>query len=134
MNYTEKYHLPQWEETDRIMRTDFNEAMANIENGITDTATAYAAGTYSGTGGWRKIVTGFRPRMLRLDGSAHLGIVRGEEVHSFLDHRALSGAFGPDPDSRAVTYDDDGFTVHFEEGLYPLVNDHMQTYVYVAAR
>ena len=34
MNYTEKYHLPQWEETDRIMRTDFNEAMANIENGI----------------------------------------------------------------------------------------------------
>ena len=25
MNYTEKYHLPQWEETDRIMRTDFNQ-------------------------------------------------------------------------------------------------------------
>ncbi len=127
MNYTEKYHLPQWEETDRIMRTDFNEAMANIENGITDTATAYAAGTYSGTGGWRKIVTGFRPRMLFIH-------VINTPTHSFLDHRALSGAFGPDPDSRAVTYDDDGFTVHFEEGLYPLVNDHMQTYVYVAAR
>ena len=31
MNYTEKYHLPQWEETDRIMRTDFNDAMAGIE-------------------------------------------------------------------------------------------------------
>ena len=25
MNYTERYHLPQWEETDRIMRTDFNQ-------------------------------------------------------------------------------------------------------------
>ena len=34
MNYTEKYHLPQWEETDRIMRTDFNDAMAGIETGI----------------------------------------------------------------------------------------------------
>ena len=34
MNYTEKYHLPQWEETDRIMRTDFNAAMAGIETGI----------------------------------------------------------------------------------------------------
>ena len=80
MNYTEKYHLPQWEETDRIMRTDFNEAMANIENGITDTATAYAAGTYSGTGGWRKIVTGFRPRMLFIH-------VINTPTHSFLDHR-----------------------------------------------
>lgn len=37
MNYTENYHLPQWEETDRIMRTDFNEAMANIDGGIAET-------------------------------------------------------------------------------------------------
>ena len=34
MNYTENYHLPQWEETDRIMRTDFNDAMANIDQGV----------------------------------------------------------------------------------------------------
>ena len=37
MNYTEKYHLPQWEETDRIMRTDFNQMCADMEKGI-DTA------------------------------------------------------------------------------------------------
>ena len=37
MNYTDKYHLPQWEETDRIMRTDFNDAMARIEVGLSDT-------------------------------------------------------------------------------------------------
>ena len=34
MNYTEKYHLPQWEESDRVMRTDFNQAMAGIESGL----------------------------------------------------------------------------------------------------
>ena len=32
MNYTENYHLPQWEETDRIMRTDFNQMCANAQN------------------------------------------------------------------------------------------------------
>ena len=36
MNYTENYHLPQWEETDRIMRTDFNQMCADIESGIAE--------------------------------------------------------------------------------------------------
>lgn len=35
MNYTEKHHLPQWEENDRVMRTDFNDAMAALEAGLT---------------------------------------------------------------------------------------------------
>lgn len=34
MNYTEKYHLPQWEETDRIMRTDFNQMCADMEAAV----------------------------------------------------------------------------------------------------
>ena len=33
MNYTENFHLPQWDETDRIMRTDFNQMCANMEIG-----------------------------------------------------------------------------------------------------
>lgn len=36
MNYTENYHLPQWEETDRIMRTDFNQMCVDMEAGIMD--------------------------------------------------------------------------------------------------
>ena len=36
MNYTENYHLPQWEETDRVMRVDFNAAMERLEAGLTD--------------------------------------------------------------------------------------------------
>lgn len=39
MNYTEKYHLPQWVKTDRIMMEDFNAAMAGIEKGLSDSKT-----------------------------------------------------------------------------------------------
>ena len=35
MNYTENYHLPQWDETDRIMRADFNQMCGDIEGGLT---------------------------------------------------------------------------------------------------
>ena len=34
MKYTENYHLPQWDETDRIMRTDFNRMCADMEAGL----------------------------------------------------------------------------------------------------
>ena len=66
MNYTENYHLPQWEETDRIMRTDFNAAMANLEAGITEAKTTadtlpYVVGTYPGTGTAQTIDVGFTP-------------------------------------------------------------------------
>ena len=47
MNYTEKYHLPQWEESDRIMRTDFNQMCRDIETGLDksmDAAAVAAAG------------------------------------------------------------------------------------------
>lgn len=40
MNYTENYHLPQWEETDRIMRTDFNQMCADIDQGIREAQSA----------------------------------------------------------------------------------------------
>lgn len=31
MNYTENYQLPQWEETDRVLRVDFNAAMSKVD-------------------------------------------------------------------------------------------------------
>ncbi|MBD5148842.1 MAG: hypothetical protein HDT18_00345 [Oscillibacter sp.] len=42
MNYTEKYHLPQWDETDRILRVDFNQMCLNIEKGLRQNATGSA--------------------------------------------------------------------------------------------
>ena len=38
MNYTKNYHLPQWDENDRVMRTDFNQMCADMENGLLKTA------------------------------------------------------------------------------------------------
>ena len=43
MNYTEKYHLPQWEKTDRIMMDDFNRMCADVEEGLRETAAAAAS-------------------------------------------------------------------------------------------
>ena len=43
MNYTEKYHLPQWEKTDRIMMEDFNRMCADVEEGLRETAAAAAS-------------------------------------------------------------------------------------------
>jgi ElaB/YqjD/DUF883 family membrane-anchored ribosome-binding protein len=38
MNYTKNYHLPQWDENDRVMRADFNQMCADMENGLLKTA------------------------------------------------------------------------------------------------
>ena len=40
MNYTKNYHLPQWEENDRVLRLDFNNAMAALEDGLQANASA----------------------------------------------------------------------------------------------
>ena len=47
MNYTENYHLPQWDETDRIMRADFNRMCADMEAGLPKTARDAAEDTLS---------------------------------------------------------------------------------------
>lgn len=56
MNYTENYHLPQWEETDRIMRTDFNDAMASIEGGLAAADVAGAVADSMSRDVYRQIV------------------------------------------------------------------------------
>lgn len=34
MNYTINYHLPQWEESDRVLMTDFNQMCRDMEAGL----------------------------------------------------------------------------------------------------
>ena len=72
MNYTENYQLPQWEENDRILMADFNEAMGNIEAGLTAKGDCrIVAGSYVGTGKYgpsnRNTLTfGFAPQVIFL--------------------------------------------------------------------
>ena len=127
MNYTENYHLPQWEVTDRIMRVDFNEAMANIDSGITDVVKSFSAGIYWGTDEPQKIVTGFRPRFILVH-------TYKSPSQSTEDFTALSAILTPALDYRFVTFEDDGFTVKGTALSYPLVNRINQTYAYIAFR
>lgn len=48
MNYTENYHLPQWDEDDRILRTDFNRMCADMESGLCQNAQAAADASSQG--------------------------------------------------------------------------------------
>ena len=50
MNYTANYQLNQWEETDRILRTDFNADNAKIDAAIAARSCQFYMATYTGTG------------------------------------------------------------------------------------
>ena len=51
MNHTTNYNLPQWEDTDRVTRTDVNAAMSTIDAAIAGVGNCRVAyGTYTGTG------------------------------------------------------------------------------------
>lgn len=43
MEHTEYYHLPQWEETDRIMMDDFNDAFSKLDTAVKANSTAIAS-------------------------------------------------------------------------------------------
>lgn len=128
MNYTENYHLPQWEESDRIMRTDFNAAMANIEEGMTDGAKPlYAMGTYRGTEEVQEIEIGFRPSAVLI----HAGYSSNVPVEQSLDALVIGNYY-----SNKVQFTDTGFRLNSiaQVGFYPMVNKKGWDYVYLALR
>ena len=135
MNYTEKYHLPQWEETDRIMRSDFNEAMAGIEGGIsTAQATAdeanearHAVGFYSGTGRDISIEVGFRPRLILI--SKH----QYEGNDSSLTYEPIF-LFANRPNSTSIRLTDKGFILLSPTYEFPSINVWGKEYFYIAFR
>jgi len=60
MNYTKNYHLPQWDETDRIMRTDFNQMCAGLEDGMTENAQGAAEAKQNASALDRKVLDRLR--------------------------------------------------------------------------
>ena len=68
MTTTQNLHLPQWEETDRIMRTDFNDAFAAIDAALAGAA-KIAYGSYNGAGaGTLSLNFSFTPRFIAILG------------------------------------------------------------------
>lgn len=134
MNYTEKYHLPQWEETDRIMRVDFNEAMSCLEEGIADAKGAavkaaelpYVVGSYQGNEKDRDIIVGFTPSLVIICSPF-------DSINSDLT-LAFFCIFGRTVAPGQATIIENGFHLKAESTSirYPKVNKSPYTYQYIA--
>ena len=143
MNYTKKYHLPQWEESDRVMRTDFNQMCVDIENNLAavqseaktakTTAEAalahknYTAGVYQGSKESQIIELGFRPRAILIhcfhSGSKPSSISELCSLH--LDTWVHA----------SLTFTDTGFILPADSMKgYPNVNWENYHYIYIAFR
>lgn len=134
MKYTNKYHLPQWEEDDRIMRTDFNNAMAALEDGISTAQSAadnayspekrpYAIGSYAGNGEITTVKTGFRPRFLILT-AQFLSVANNYPTNVMVAAPGLLGS--------VLTFLEDGFSIRADDGSRPQMNQTGKTYHYIA--
>ena len=128
MNYTTNYHLPQWVESDRIMMEDFNEAMASIDEGLTEayrsTNLPYVIGSYTGNGGTQDIDLGFQPRFL---------FITAQMTSALKDATYLAITGGNDY-LRTVTLKEFGFTVTHGDTSYPFTNQNDLIYRYLAIR
>lgn len=141
MNYTEKYHLPQWEETDRIMRTDFNQMCTDLESGLTaaqakaDGAYSpdlppFAVGSYTGTGDVPMVIeTGFRPRFV---------IITGQVAAMYDSNMRQVMLAGEGLMTSMISFQDTGFTVNQARAdssiLCPRANAKGESYCYIAFR
>ncbi|MCI8420499.1 MAG: hypothetical protein HFF79_08380 [Oscillospiraceae bacterium] len=138
MNYTEKYHLPQWEESDRVMRTDFNQMCADIENGIKSAAQAaqtaqstaeklpYVLGNYTGDEDKEIVINiGFRPSLL---------LIFTNQATASYSYLGRLSAFSPAVNSGKITFTDTGFIVAKRDRSqeYPMVNYDYYPFQYVA--
>ena len=141
MNYTEKYHLPQWEETDRVIRTDFNQMCAGIENGLANAQSTadqglakasvlpYAVGRYTGTEQTQTIEIGFRPSFIVISGAGD-GINSG---YFYNHHYYLCFTSGPNT-TKTLTITGTGFELKPStlNGPYPVINEPGRSYEYIA--
>ena len=137
MNYTTNYHLPQWDETDRVMRTDFNAAMAEIEAGMSENAQAaeqaaeltYTMGSYTGNGSTQNIHLGFRPRFVIIFGDQSSSLSNGSPTYVAIASEQIS--------SQRLFMTDEGFRVvkvGESNRTFPRANDSGIYYNFIAFR
>ena len=136
MNYTENYHLPQWDETDRIMRTDFNQMCADIESGIgmveakADEAfkpgkLPYVVGSYTGNGATLEVNVGFSPRFVIICSNSQSALSSGNVGGVLLGSRNVH--------SERFYVTETGFRLVYNSMyLQPAVNVNGFSYDYIA--
>ena len=127
MKYTTNYHLPQWVEEDRIMMEDFNEAMEEIEEGLT---TAHipplVVGSYTGNGDSQTIELGFHPRF----------VIITAQISGSTDASLITISGGSEAAS-CLSFTESGFTVTMPTPSYtatPVTNQSGRLFHYIAFR
>ena len=128
-NYTEYYHLHQWEPEDSFLRTDFNEDFRRIaaalqeKLGQADRAELAAAaaekaklscGAFLGNGTSQSIPLGFRPSAVLLPGRSGLLLASRQTA------------------AGAIEIIQQGFRVAHEDGAIDRINESGKTYPYLA--
>ena len=131
MNYTERYHLPQWEETDRIMRTDFNQMCVDMEAGLSKTASDAAAETASGVKSASDAASRAASAAAQAQKTADSALSKANAAFSSSNFPYVLG-----------TYVGNGSTLSFTVSLLhsgnrviaPHINSNGTTYAYIAFR
>ena len=128
-NYTEYYHLHQWEPEDSFLRTDFNEDFRRIAAALQEklgqadraelaAATAEKAklycGAFLGNGTSQSIPLGFRPSAVLLPGRSGLLLASRQTA------------------AGAIEIIQQGFRVVHEDGAIDRINESGKTYPYLA--
>lgn len=134
MEYTKKYHLPQWKKEDRVMMEDFNAAMAEIEAGLSDAkeeavTKPYVVGRYGGTGIIEQdIYVGFKPSVLI--------IFADQSGNNVNNTYGCIGIFSEDITSAdTITMTETGFHVHAYNSSLPFPKmNFFAHYTYIAFR
>lgn len=137
MNYTKNYHLPQWDETDRIMRVDFNQMCANLEDGITNAKETadeaaklpYVVGAYVGNGETSQdVYLGFPARFVIICAN------QSTDTNQYGNYSVLVG--GPNINSRLLYMTETGFRVMGATASlrFPNVNAANYSYDFIAFR
>ena len=151
MNYTDNHHLPQWASSDRILMSDFNNAMsANAQAAKSAASAASAAhskattalqealmpvfysGFYTGTGNAALQITyGFRPKTVIIYG--------GDSVLSLDECKANTQYFFMSSGEKVLyqfEMNDQGFCVYNDPDRvrYPILNEKGRRYEYIIFR
>ena len=98
MTTTQNLHLPQWEADDRIMRTDFNEAFAKIDEGMSG-GLKVETGSYIGNGLYgaehpNTLNFDFAPKLVLIklkDNDIFPSIIIGGDIYAKSITRTLGG-------------------------------------------
>lgn len=113
MNYTKNYQLNQWEETDRVLREDFNTDNQKIDDTLGRKCEAVFGSFVGDNSPQRKIELGFTPQAVLLLGQ-YPTVVRNESVYGGLALPGKPALVNRDGGVDALTITDGGFLVYYE--------------------